>query len=426
MVRGNTWGTIARGGGEGLVAARRAQAAAVALALMCSAAHAQPSAAGRALLPATETARATVAGRVADVARLDRAGYSAIIQVDRVLAGAVQPGESVRIGWEELFPARPPRFADGQRVVLALDDLPHASLWRQRFPDGDRVFVVAARGDAWLVDPIPGDLDLLAAYTQLGARPPSAARATALSRIAGGATPLLAEAAVARLESLPDAHTALDAAAVERLMQSAGDAQTPLRLRLAIIALAGHARLSTATRVLETFAQSGAPLEAAALAALGEIRGGLTSPQVEELLDRRDPEVRAVGARFATGALAERRLPSLARQDPSPLVRAAAAAALAGTHTLWGVDGAIPALADPDPLVRSTAARALGALGNPVVATLDTVARTQPDAARGAITALTLAGPTGVAAVRRMTTDHADERLRDFARLALGEGPPAH
>ena len=427
-MRGNTRGTIARGGAAGLVPARRATAvaAAVALALIGAAAHAQPSAAGSALLPAAETARATVAGRVADVKRLDRAGYAATIQVDRVLSGAVQPGQSLRIGWEELFPARPPRLADGQRVVLALDDLPQTSLWRQRFPDGDSVFAIAAHGDAWLVDPRAGDLDLLAAYAELGARPPSAARATALSRIAAGATPVLADAAVARLESLPDAHSGLDAAAVERLMRTAADAQKPLPLRRDIVALAGHARLSAATGVLESLAQPGAPLEAAALTALAEIRGGLPSTQVEALLERKDAAVRAVGARFATGALAERLLPSLARQDPSPLVRAAAAAALAETHTLWGVDGAIPALADSDPLVRSTAARALGALGNSVVATLDTVARTQPAAARGAITALTLAGPTGVAAVRRMTTDHADERLRDFARLALGEGPPAH
>jgi hypothetical protein len=31
-----------------------------------------------------------------------------------------------------------------------------------------------------------------------------------------------------------------------------------------------------------------------------------------------------------------------------------------------------------------------------------------------------------VAAVRRMTTDLPDASLRDFARLALGHGPPAH
>jgi HEAT repeat protein len=119
-------------------------------------------------------------------------------------------------------------------------------------------------------------------------------------------------------------------------------------------------------------------------------------------------------------------LPVLVREDPAPAVRAAAAAALAGTRTLWGVDAAVPALADPDPVVRTTAAQALGALGPPVVPTLEKVARTRPDAARGAITALTLAGPQGIAVVSRMADDHPDERLRDFCKLALGKGPPAH
>jgi HEAT repeat protein len=119
-------------------------------------------------------------------------------------------------------------------------------------------------------------------------------------------------------------------------------------------------------------------------------------------------------------------LPGLVRRDPAPAVRAAAAIALADTHTAWGLDAALPALADSDPQVRSAAAQALAALGANAVPTLDRVARTRPAEARGAITALSLAGPTGLAAVRRLAVELADERLRDFARLALGEGPHAH
>jgi hypothetical protein len=86
----------------------------------------------------------------------------------------------------------------------------------------------------------------------------------------------------------------------------------------------------------------------------------------------------------------------------------------------------VPALGDADPSVRSAAATTLGALGDHVVPTLERVARTQPAEARGALTALALAGPNGEAALRRLSAELPDERLRDFARLALGQGPHTH
>ena len=404
------------------IAAKYAAAVAM-IALGSALSHAQPSAPSSALLAAAETARLTVAGRVSDVTRLDRSGYAATIVVDRVLAGKAQAGESLRIGWEELS-ERPPRFADRQRIVVALDDLPQASLWRQRFPTGG--LVVASRADASLVEPSAIDLELLAAYLQPSAKSSATARGTALSHIAASGSPVLAEAAVARLTSLSNPAAALDGTAVAALMRTASDSNKPLPLRRGIIALTGRARMSAAASGLEALARPGAPLESEALTALGEIRGGLPDTQVERLLERSQPDVRAVGARFASDSLAERRLPLLVRTDPAPTVRAAAAATLAVTRTLWGVDGAVPALSDSDPSVRSAAAQALGGLGPPVVPTLEKMARTRPEAARSAITALTLAGPQGIAVVRRMADDHADERLRDFARLALGKGPPAH
>jgi HEAT repeat protein len=398
----------------------------IAAALLCVAgvALAQPSTPGRALLQAAETARATVVVRVDEVTQLDRSGYAANVQVERVLAGAAQPGSPLRIGWEELAAKPPPRLRAGQRVLVALDDLPQASLWRQRFPDG-HALVLAAHGDALIVDPVAGDVDLIAAYLQLGTPAPAAARSAALVRVVVGASPLLASAAVARLAALPNLAAAIDGPATAQLMTAASDAGKPLLLRRDIVAFVGQARLTAATPQLERLAQRDSALEAEALTALGQIRG-LPAAQVEELLDRKQAAQRAVGARFATGALAERRLPQLLRQDPDPAVRAAAAIALAESHTLWGLDDAIPALADPDPQVRSAAAQALGALGAPAIPTLESVARSQPAAARGAITALAMAGPQGVAVVRQLAEDHPDTRLRDFARLALGHGPKAH
>ena len=399
----------------------------VALALLTTAAHAQPSNSELALLPAAETARAVLVGRVGDVVQLDRTGYSARVSVERVLTGDAQPGgAAVRIGWEELGSARAPRLVDGQRVLVVLDDLPAGSLWRERFPAGTTALVVSAHGDAWLTDPIAADLDLLAAYLRLGPRPSSAARASALTRMVAEATPVLAAAGLARLGSMPDAAAAVDSDACDRLMRTAADPSKPMTLRRDIVALAGRRRLAAAAPRLEVLARNGPPLAAPALAALAEIGGGLPPAEIEDLLDRKDVELRAVGARFATGAIAERRLPPMVRQDPAPVVRAAAAEALAATRTAWGVDGAVPALADSDPTVRSSAAMALGTLGDPVVPALEAVARTQPAAARGAITALALAGPTGVAAVRRLVDDHPDPQLRAFARLALGQGPHPH
>jgi hypothetical protein len=396
------------------------------VALIAATAAAQPSAPGRGILPAAETARLTVVGRIDGVTHLDRSGYAATVQVERVLAGAAQPGTGVRIGWEELAAARPPRFADQQRVLVVLDDLPAGSLWRQRFPTGSAALAVAERGDAFLPEPTSGDLDLLAAYLQLGRTAPAVVRATALSHMVAAATPALAGVAVARLASTPELGAGLDAAAVDRVLHTAADADKPLALRRAVIALAGSARLAAAAPPLEGLARPGAVLEPEALVALGEIRGGLPPSQVEALLDRPEAGPRAVGARFATGAVAERRLPPLVRGDAAPRVRAAAAQALAATRTAWGLEAAVPALADPDPQVRSAAAQALGEIGSAAVPALETVALTQPAEARGAITALTQAGPTGVAVVRRLATEHPDPRLRDFARLALGQGPHAH
>jgi hypothetical protein len=406
--------------------ARRHRVLAVAaVALLAASAHAQPSTPERVLLPATEHARATVVGRVDDVTKLDRSGYTATLVVERVLAGDVRPGEPIRIGWEELASKPPPRLRKGQRVLIALDDLPQGSLWRERFPAGTSALAIAARGDALLIEPQSTDLELLAGYVQLGAKATPAARASSLARIAAGASPMVARAAVDRLALLPNVGHALDAAATEQLMRTAADERQPLQLRREIIVLAGQARLTAAASALEALAVRDGVFEAEALTSLGEIRG-LPNAQVESLLDRKEASVRAVGARFATSALAERRLPSIVRRDPAPAVRAAAAQALVETHTIWGLDAAVPALADPDPQVRSTAAQSLGALGAAGVPALEAVARSQPAEARGAITALAMAGPQGIVVVRQLSQDHPDQRLRDFARLALGQGPHAH
>ena len=167
-----------------------------------------------------------------------------------------------------------------------------------------------------------------------------------------------------------------------RLARIAADAERPRAQRIEVLLLLGTRAPRRNRPLIEPLAQAGAPLEPEALAALGAIGGGLPAARVEPLLDRPQSAVRAVAARYASGPLAERRLPALVRSDPDASVRAAAAITLADTHTVWGLDGALPALGDPDPAVRAAAAEALGRLGAPAVSRLEAVARTHPRSAR--------------------------------------------
>jgi hypothetical protein len=392
---------------------------ALSLLLVPLTAVAQPSAPGRALLAAAETAQLVVVGRITAPNPVDRTAYAANLTVERTVAGA--PARAPRMTWEELGSGRA-RFADGQRVLVALEPIPSGSLWQQRFPSRD-VLAVAARGDAFLADPSDRDVDALAAFLQLGAGGAPPVRAAALVRLAGADSSPLAAAAVERLGARG---TTLDRESGEKLLAIAADSRRPRPLRSAILARLGASALPALAIDLEQLARPGSLVEAEALEAIGTLMGGLSADRVEALLDRDEPAVRAVGARFATGALAERRLPSMARTDSAPTARAAAARALAATRTVWGIDGAVPALADPDRQVRAAAAQALAALGSLGVPTLEAVAASNRPEARGAITALALAGPDGQASVRRLAAQHRDERLRDYARLALGQGPHAH
>ena len=137
----------------------------------------QPAAPGRGLLAAAEAAPSTLVGRVDGVTRIDRSAHAATLTVERTLAGPpVAP--TIKVAWEELG-SRPPRLRDGQHVLLVLEALPGGSLWRQRFPDPTGVRAIAAGGNGLIVQPLAGDVDLLAAYL---ARP-AAARAAALPQL---------------------------------------------------------------------------------------------------------------------------------------------------------------------------------------------------------------------------------------------------
>ncbi len=377
-----------------------------------------PAAAGTDLLRAAELATTTLAGTIRSPRQLDLHGWAAELEIERVLAGEAA-GARARVAWEERATRRPPRFAEGDRVLLALEPLPPGSLWTRRFPTRNAL-AVAADGKAFLRWPDPRSLDLLERYLALPSvrrlEPPGV---EALARLVAGADSALAAEALARLDAVPGLSKRLDEEARGTLAAALSDAERPLDLRVGLLDLVARARLAALRPAAQSLAEPGSPLEPEALAALAAIDGGLPAERARALLLRAEPAVRAVAARH--GASPER-LTVLLRSDPSTRVRLAAVETLVAIRGAAAIDTASPALFDPDPEVSAAAARAIGGLGAAAVPSLRALAveRAGPQAP-GPLMALALAGPHGVAALRGIALEHPDAKVRRLALLALGE-----
>ena len=366
--------------------------------------------------------RAVVVGTLHEVGQLDVHGYAAVIEVERDLAGSLASGARVRLGWEELSRGRAPRFADGDRVVVALAELPTWSLWRKRFPDPADTFAVAAQGDAFLR--APDDATLAGLARLLGAED-DRARLAALAGMVRAGDPALAGTAAALLDA--DAHLddRLSGAARGDLSSTLADPTRPETLRARVLALAASHRMVELRPAVVALTRAPGPLEAPAWDARAALDGALSSEQVAALLGRSEPALRVVAVRHARGTASEPDVPALVTADASPDVRATAAVVWVEWKGEAGVEAAVPALFDPHRPVRGRVAQAIAQVGSPVVprmlALLDGA---DPDRAVGPVTVLRYAGPQGVAALRQQAGAHADPKVRKLILFALGQEPP--
>ncbi len=397
------------------------------LAVAASAARAEAPRAGGGvrLIEAAETAPATVVGEVRELRRLDRHGRAATVAVELSLRGPLEAGAPVEIAWEELAASRASRFAKGDRVLVSLERLPGASIWRERLPKVERrqrVLAVAMKGGAFLRRPSGRSVSLLSHYLALGLPERSGpAGAAYLVDLVEAGELALATDALRRLaaRSELDAQLGPNGARLARalLRPDGGDG-----FRGALVALIARHRLESTRPALESVAAADPPPPSAVFEALAALDGGLDPERTAQLLADAPVDRRRVAARHARGPGADATLERLLRSDPSPEVRAAAAERLAELRGDAAMDPLLGGLSDTAPTVRGVAARHLAGMGAPAVVRLRRVVDgNDPEAARAAVVSLGLS-PTAEArtALLEISETHPEPDLRSLAKLALG------
>jgi len=399
-----------------------------------AAASGVPAAGGQGLLQAAVDAPLVAVGVVGAPEPLDERSWRAQIELEAVLAGDAEPGSVRTLAWEELARERPRRFDEGTRILAALGPLPGWSIWRERLRDGGtegegQTLGVARRGRAFLRDPDPATLDLLAAFLALAPEDRTAAPGIrALAALAAGAHPALAEDALDALARAPALSELLGEPGRRDLARLLADPDRPGALRRGALDLVGERGLEALRPALRPLQEAGAPLAPEALAAEARLDGGLAAERVAGLIEREEPGVRAVAVRFAPVSLEPDPAAAALAADPATSVRAAAAEALGARRGMGAYDPLLDALRDPEEEVRAAAARALGALGAPAVPRLAQVALEQEDpvVARGAILALARAaahgegGAEATKALRALAASHPDPKLRGLAGFLSG------
>jgi len=375
---------------------------------------------------ALEAAPTAVVGVVDEPRPIDAHGHTALLRVETSLSGSVPPGATIRIGWEELAASRAPRFAEGERVLVALEPLSGASIWATRLPDPkqrSQVFGVAMRGEAFLRAPSSGSVDLLRHYLKLAPRDREGANGVALlAEVAARSEPPLAVGAVERLARHTALAEQLDADAASVLVAALLRTDAGPELPSQALDLVARQRPPALRAPLEALASRDALAPPVVFAALAALDGEVGPDRTKRLLAASAPAYREVAARNASGPDAPELLARLSRSDPAPEVRAVAVERLVAIGGASALGPALATLHDAEPSVRGSAARALGSLGATAVPGLrDIVDGGDPDAARAALVALHLTGaPEASAALEEIAASHRDEGIRTLAEIALG------
>lgn len=366
-------------------------------------------------------------GRIREPRRIDADGYQAVVEIEQVLAGSINEHKHIRLGWEELSATRPPRFKDGERVVVAIAPLPSASLWQGRFADPSRgdVYIVAEEGEAYLLQPDKQSLQELSSYLAAGKDERGRANAVAaLARMIAYAAPDLAVAAAVELVAM-DPPSPFSGAAEAALGEALLARQQP-QLRSLIIEIAARQRLESLRSQLQQLGDTDPNLGFNALMAVAAIDGSLAEGQAQALLADPNPIRRSVAVRLARGAIIEQILPLL-RTDPDPRVRAEVARTLIEQRGTAAMGEVLLALSDPDAFVRTETARSLGQLGEAVVPVLAKLADTAAaPTAIAAVLALESTGAAGAEALHEISENHSDASIRRLAKLARGKLEDEH
>lgn len=377
--------------------------------------------------------RGVVLGEVRRVARIDRHGYRAALEVIQPLSGPFAAEEVLELGWEELATGRAPRLQVGRRFLVVVEPLPRTTLWLNRVPAAlrtDHFVAIAGAGEALLPEPAEPTVKAVVTYLTEPNRETPEGEAAALLRLVGSRAEsgLLLEA-IHLLREQADFIPREQGETTGILAGILRDtAQSPL-IRIELLHLVEARRWQALKGVVEELLPSPGDLGLAALQARIALDPTLPKEAMTGLLRSFDPVRRAIGIRAfaASEESGSTELEALWGEERDESVRQAILETLARQRGRNAVPFLLKALGDESPTIRVASGTELAQLGPEIVPALLQGATTGSFLeVQGVILALDRLGSPGAAALQKLAVEHADERVRTLAQMALGRMPGDH